>query len=346
MKAFLPLPKPQVGDTAAIVSPSAALAEFFPWVHDLGLTRLRDEFGLIPKEYPTTRRHGSSYKERAYDLMSAFQDESVKAVLSTVGGEDEIGLIKYLDPEVFLAHPKPFFGYSDNTHIHNFLWRLGIPSYYGFSTLAHMAMEGGMHDLTVRSLRHAFFESGPMTLEVGTEFTDINLDWADKANMDLVRPMEPNDGWYWDGDTDACGILWGGCYEVLQELFVEGRYVPDDEDMDGIVFYMETSELIPDPFLVGYFLTGLGERGWLDRFSAILVGRPKAWSLSCQNDPAVRAEYRSAQRESILSAVRTYNHRIPVVQNLDFGHTDPQAIIPNGGWAEVVSSTRTITLTY
>lgn len=63
--------------------------------------------------------------------MGTFTDPANKAVFTSIGGEDQIKLIKYLDADIIRVNPKPFIGYSDNTHIYNFLWRLGIPSYYG-----------------------------------------------------------------------------------------------------------------------------------------------------------------------------------------------------------------------
>src|SRR6185437_10917693 len=127
---------------------------------DLGLKRLQEVFCLVPKEYPTTRTMGASLEDRTRDVMAAFADPANKAVIASVGGWDQIRLIKLLEPQVFLDNPKPFFGYSDNTHLHNFLWNLGIPSYYGGSTLTQYAMQGGMHDFTVRFLRHALFDEG------------------------------------------------------------------------------------------------------------------------------------------------------------------------------------------
>ena len=344
MKQFCTLTKPVPGDTVAIVSPSAALPGLFPWVHELGLRRLRDEFGLVPKEYPTTRQMGSSYEDRARDVMAAFADPAVKVVFTSIGGEDEIGLIKHLEPSVFVANPKPFFGYSDNTNLHNFLWNLGIPSFYGGSTMVQLGMPGAMLPITVRSLYRAFFETGAFQVEASDQFTDIELDWTDPDNLNRIRPMEPNDGLIWDGDQDATGTLWGGCLEVLYGILTSGRFMPNDEDMDGVVLFVETSEEVPPAFAVGYFFTALGERGWLDRLSGILVGRPKAWTLEHQIEPAARAAHRQAQRDAIVTAVRAYNKRIPIVMNLDFGHTDPQIIIPSGGTARIDASNRRVFL--
>ena len=344
MKSFVTLPKPTPGSVAAVVSPSAGLPGLFPWVQDLGLRRLRDEFGLIPREYPTTRQMGASYEDRARDLMAAFADPDVTVVIASIGGEDEIGLIKHLDPAVFLAHPKPFFGYSDNTNLHNFLWRLGLPSFYGLSTMVQLGMPGGVLPLTSRSLRHALFGAGECEVEVSTEFTDIELPWDDPANLTRSRPLEPNDGLIWDGTDDAEGTLWGGCFEVLLGILVAGRFTPADDDLDGVVLYLETSEETPDPFVVRYFLTALGERGWLDRIAGLLVGRPKAWTAKKPLDAPARAAYRQAQRKAVVKAVRRYNRTIPIVMNLDFGHTDPQIIIPSGGRARIVTSQRRVFL--
>jgi muramoyltetrapeptide carboxypeptidase LdcA involved in peptidoglycan recycling len=128
MKSFVNLPKLYPGDQVAVISPSAGLPGKFPWVQDLGLDRLQRIFGLKPKEFPTTRLMGSTLQDRARDIMAAFADPENKAVLSSIGGSDQIKLIKYLEPQVFRDNAKPFFGYSDNTHLHTFLWRLGIPS--------------------------------------------------------------------------------------------------------------------------------------------------------------------------------------------------------------------------
>jgi muramoyltetrapeptide carboxypeptidase LdcA involved in peptidoglycan recycling len=344
MKHFVSLAKPVPGDVAAVVSPSAALPGLFPWVQELGLRRLRDDFGLVPKEFPTTRQMGSSYEDRARDIMDAFADPQVKVVLSSVGGYDEIGLIKHLDPGVFLAHPKPFFGYSDNTNLHSFLWCLGIPSYYGCSTMVQLGMPGGMHAQTARSLRRALFDSGEIEAEASDQFTDIDLDWADPANLARFRPMEPNEGLIWDGEQDGEGRLWGGCLDTLIGILVSGQALPVDSDLDGAVLYLETSEDLPTAFTVGYFLTALGERGWLGRLNGILVGRPKAWAFANPGDAASRAAYRQSQRDAVVAAVRVYNEHIPIVMNMDFGHTDPQIIIPSGGWARILASSRRVHL--
>lgn len=74
----------------------------------------------------------------------------------------------------------------------------------------------------------------------------------------------------------------------------------------------------------------LGERGILERVRGVLVGRPKAWEFNKPQDVLAHKSYREQQRETIVNIVRTYNNSVPIVQNLDFGHTDPQIPIPYG----------------
>lgn len=343
---FVELPKLKKGDQVAVLSPSAGVPQLFPWVQDLGLERLRDVFELVPKEYPTTRVLGGSFEDRARDLMDAFADPEIKAVFSSIGGSQQIQMIKYLDPEVFKKNPKPFFGYSDNTNLHNFLWNNGIPSYYGGATMLQFAMHGGMHDLTVEFLQHALFDTGEFELKAASEYNDIGLNWADKENLTKTRIMEPNPGLLWDGEQDAEGILWGGCVEVLMLQGVTGKYLPKDSDIEGTILCIETAEDIPEHWIIEYLLMGFGERGWLDKFQAILVGRPKAWEFNKQNTTEQKAAYRKEQQETVVNTVRQYNKQIPIVQNVDFGHTDPQIALPFGRKARVLGSEKKIFLNY
>jgi len=272
--------------------------------------------------------------------MAAFADPKNKAVLTSIGGDDQIKILKYLDPDVLRSNPKPFFGYSDNTHLHNFLWCLGIPSYYGASILTQFAMQGSMHELTVKFVNHALFDTGEYELEVADEYNDEGFDWGDKANLAKSRKLEPNDGLFWDNPADVDGILWGGCLETLIAESAAARYLPNESELDGTILFLETAEDIPDPWIVQDLLTGFGERGWFDRFKAILVGRPKAWEFDKPQSPEEKAAYRHTQRETVVRVVREYNPVIPIVQNLDFGHTDPQIVLPMGGTARLTSDRR------
>src|SRR3954464_623337 len=104
------------GDRVAVVSPSFAAPAVAVAVHEQALRRLTEVTGLVPVEYPTTRRLDASAADRAADLNAAFGDPSIRAVLATIGGEDQITVVPHLDPDLVRRDPKPFLGYSDNTN--------------------------------------------------------------------------------------------------------------------------------------------------------------------------------------------------------------------------------------
>jgi muramoyltetrapeptide carboxypeptidase LdcA involved in peptidoglycan recycling len=324
------LQKLKKGDKVAILSPSFAAPGKWPQVYELGLKRLRDVFGLEPVEFPATKKIGASKEDRSKDLIDAFENKEIKAVIASLGGDDQITYIKNLPAAPFVNNPKPFFGFSDNTHFENFLWLHGIPSYYGGSLFTEFAMQKQMDPYTIEYLKHALFDEGEFELKPSDIYNDIGLDWNDLANLEKERVYEKNDGWFWDGTQDAAGITWGGCVESIDELLRHGVQIPSLQDFENIVLFTETSEEIPPADYVYRVYRALGERGILQRAKAVLAGRPKAWEFSKERTAAEKSVYRKSQREAIIGAVREYNQSIPIVQNIDIGHTAPQISLPNG----------------
>jgi len=91
------------GDKVAVLSPSFAAPGLAPEVREQAMVRLRALTGLVPVEYPTTRRIGASAHDRARDLDAAFADPEVRAVLATIGGEDQITVVPDLDARLVRA---------------------------------------------------------------------------------------------------------------------------------------------------------------------------------------------------------------------------------------------------
>ena len=92
------------------------------------------------------------------------------------------------------------------------------------------------------------------------------------------------------------------------------------------------------------FRSGFGERGWFDKIKAVIVGRPKAWEFDKPNTAEQKAKYRKEQRDEIVGSIRQYNATIPIIQNLDFGHSDPQILLPNGGKIKINTQEKSIKL--
>ncbi|WP_338898895.1 S66 peptidase family protein [Streptomyces sp. TG1A-60] len=341
-------PKPAPGDRVAVISPSAGLPELFPRPYELGLERLREEYGLEPVEYPTTRKMGTTPRERADDIHAAFADPDVKAVFTSIGGDDQISVLPLLDRELLRDRPKPFFGMSDNTNLLAFLYNAGVVGYHGGTVMTSLGRPGAMDRLTADSLRAALFTSGPYELRPAERFNDVNRDWADPATFDAEPETVPGTGWTWvNPERVVEGRTWGGCLEILGWLLMADREVPRDLSvLDGGVLFLETSEELPSGEEVFRILRNMGERGLLRRFAALLMGRPKSWSFERPNTPEEAARYAAGQREAVLRAMRTYAPDSMIVFDVDFGHTDPQLVIPYGGVIRVDGPARRITVTY
>lgn len=340
-------PKPGPGDRVAVLSPSAGMPELFPRPFELGLRRLRDDFGLVPVEYPTTRKLGAPAAGRAADIHAAFADPGITAVIASIGGDDEITVLPHLDAGLLREHPKPFFGYSDNTCLLAYLWRLGIVSYHGGSVMVQFGRPGAMHPDSAASLRAALLTAGDYEITAATAYTDMERDWADEATFLAEPELRPCPGWTWHGGGRVVeGTTWGGNLEVLAWLLMSGRQIPPDDELAGAVLILETSEELPPAVEVYRILRSMGERGLLGLFPAILFGKPKAWSLDRRTTPDEREQYRSDQREAVLRALGEYAPDAMVVLDLDIGHTDPQVVIPYGGRIRVDGVQRRITVRY
>lgn len=157
---------------------------------------------------------------------------------------------------------------------------------------------------------------------------------------------EKNKGWFWDGISKTEGITWGGCVESVDELLRHGIQIPSLEEFENVILMMKTSEEMPSADSVARVYRALGERGILKRIQGLLVGRAKAWEFSQPYTTEQRNEYRNTQREMTIKIVRAYNKKIPIVQNMNFGHTDPQIPMPYGMPCKIDCPSRKIFVTF
>ncbi|MGW3465644.1 S66 family peptidase [Streptomyces olivaceoviridis] len=340
--------KPVPGDRMAVLSPGSGLPGILPLPHELGLRRLREDFGLEPVEYPITRPMGSTPRERAADIHAAFADPTIKAVMASIGGGDQITVLPHLDRELIRAHPKPFFGSSDNTDLLLFLHNLAIVGYHGACLMTELGRPYAPHPMTADSVRAALFTRGPYELRPAERYRDTDRDWADPATCDAEPDSQPGGGWIWHRpDRVVEGRAWGGNLEILSWLLMADREIErDPAAYDGGVLFLETSEELPSATEVFRILRNRGERGLLERFPALLMARAKAWSFQRPNDADAKRRYATEQREAVLRALEVYAPHTMAVFDVDFGHTDPQVVIPHGGQVCVDGPARRITVTY
>lgn len=325
-------PKASPGDKVAVLSPSFAAPGFAPEVHEQALRRLVELTGLVPVEYPTTRRLGASAVDRAADLNAAFGDPEIRAVLATVGGEDQITVVPHLDPALVRADPKPFLGYSDNTNLLSWLWTQGVAGFYGGSTQVQLGPGPAVDDVHARSLRAALLTGERLEVTEPGESEDFGVDWQDPAALTQYGEREPTEPWTWAGpQRSVTGPTWGGCIEVVQWILTAGRFPQDPAVLDGGVLLLETSEELIPAREFGWIVRSLGERGLLAAVDAVVVARPPTSDFTRRPSAAERAALRAAQRDTAIETVHAYNPDAVVVVGVPFGHTRPQWVLPYGG---------------
>src|SRR5215216_4494465 len=172
------------GDKVATVSLSWGGASVFPHRYEVGVQQLKDEFDLEVVEMLNTIREtdwlARNPKARADDFMQAFSDASIKGIFSTIGGDDSIRLLPFINFHVIRNNPKVFMGYSDTSISHLVCYKAGLVSFYGPSIMAEFAENGGMFPYLIQSLRQTIFSSEVIgEVKPSTEgWTVEHLDWG------------------------------------------------------------------------------------------------------------------------------------------------------------------------
>src|SRR3990172_8620311 len=126
-------------DVIGIISPSWGGPSVFPHIYENGLKNLK-ALGFEVKEFPTARgdaKYQYQYpRVRAEDVNAAFAEKEVKGIITTIGGDDSVRILPFLNKETITNNPKFFMGYSDTTILTTFLRSLGMVSFNGPSIMA------------------------------------------------------------------------------------------------------------------------------------------------------------------------------------------------------------------
>lgn len=340
-------PKARPGDRVAVLSPAFAAPAVAPGIHEQGMRRLRELTGLEPVEYPTTRMLDASPEARAADVNAALADPGIRAILATIGGDDQITVTRHVDTALLAADPKPFLGFSDNTNLLNLWWGAGVRAFHGGSTQLHLGTGPGADPEHAASLRAALLDGGELELTEPGWSQDHGHEWDDPRALTDNRP-DPRapEPWSWAGPAAlVSGPTWGGCLEIVDWLGL-ARRLPDPEALEGGILLVETSEERPDAATVGRWLRALGEGGILGAIAGVLAARPITRDRGEPDEAARRAAERAAQRDAIVETVARYNPDAVVATGVPFGHTRPQWIVPYGGILTLDGAERRVSASY
>ena len=204
--------------------------------------------------------------------------------------------------------------------------------------MAGFAENAGMFPYMANSVRRTLFSAEPTGVIAPNRagWTVEYLPWENPENQSIRRKLNPCTGWRFHQQAGIVeGLLFGGCVEVLDWL--RGTDYFSADDLHGAVLFLETSEDAPPPTFLTEFVRCLGAMGILEGLAGILLGRPGGGV-----DPNTFHAYDDA----LCKAVREEHglSDMPIVTNMDFGHTDPMFVLPIGMKARIDSAKQEIAI--
>lgn len=347
--------KPQVlqaGDTIATISLSKGLAGILPQRYQQGKRQLEETFGIKVIETPhALEKIDDLYHHpewRLNDLMWAFENPGVKAIISNIGGDDTNRLINLMNEKHFniiRQNPKIFMGFSDTTINHFMCYKAGLSSFYGGSTLFTFAENGGIPAYTINNMKKTLFSREPIgILSESPEFIIDTVDW--NIQNAPIRPRRKGTPWrYIQGEKIVQGRLIGGCFDSFMECLNGTSLWLEATEFKNTILFLEICEDMPSPYVVKLWLRLLGVQGILNQINGILFARPgnDIWKNPSDADNWVQRypEYDLP----FLEVCKEFNRTdLPIVTNMDFGHTMPQFILPYGVLCEINPHLKTVTL--
>lgn len=252
----------------------------------------------------------SDYKKRAEDIMDAFRDKNIKAIFTIIGGFNSNQVLPFLDYEIIKANPKIVCGFSDITALLNGIRaKTGMITFYG-PHYSSIGMKKG-NEYTLNCLQRMLFE-GKSDFAPSAEWSD-DLWFIDQEKRDFIK----NDGWWVLQDGNAQGVLEGGNISTLVLL--------GGTDF-AVKFEQPTILALENCFISGADkkeflrqLQAMVQRADFVNVRALLIGR-------FQKDSKVSR----ADLEYIVSSIPQLKG-LPIIANMDFGHTTPIATLPLGG---------------
>jgi len=254
----------------------------------------------------------SSIQQRAEDINQAFADKSVQAVFTVLGGFNSNEILKYIDYEAIKKNPKIFIGFSDITALHAAIYaQTGLVTYYG-PHYSSLGMLKGC-EYTLENMQKMLFEKGEKELQPSNEWSDDPW-YIDQQNREFIK----NEGWWHIQKGNASGRIIGGnlCTFILNN---GTPYEPKFEE-DTILF-IEDDHLSDLPTF-DRNLVALINREDFKNVKGLVIGR-------FQKESKITRE----SLEFILDKAELKN--MPIIANIDIGHTTPLATIPLGGQAKI-----------
>ncbi|RDI45565.1 S66 family peptidase [Falsibacillus pallidus] len=317
------------GDTVGIITPSAPAPVLFKERYRRGIKQLENMGlkvieGSCSKEIQSYR--SSSIRARAEEINELIYNDDVKAIISTIGGSNSNSLLPYIDYGYLIKKPKIIMGYSDVTALLLGIYtKTGLATFYGPAVVPSF---GEFHEMLPKGKE--FFENivmlkkrAPYELEVPSEWTEEMIDWN---SQDREKKMVLNEGWKTIRGGNSTGVLIGGNLNTMSG-FIGSEYFPR---LKGAILFIEDS--FKDMAIQERSLSMLKVNGIFDEIAGLIIGKHEHFN---DLDSPFTFE------ELLIEVIGEIN--IPILANVDIGHTFPSHVFPIGIKATLDATKGTIT---
>ncbi len=310
------------GDEVRVVAPSTGIRIIGADSRETAAERfaemgLKVSFGANTTDENFDLMGTSSIEKRAADINDAFADPRVKAVFTIIGGFNSNQLLPFLDYEAIKKNPKIICGFSDITALLNGIYaKTGLVTFLG-PHYSSFGMRQGF-DYSWQAMRRMLTEDGKAEIRPSAEWSDDPW-FIDQEKREFIK----NEGWWRICPGEAEGTLVGGNLGTLM-LLLGSEYWPGFKP-GTILLAEDCFESAGDAKKFLRNLQALAYQPDFKNVRGLLIGRfQKASGMTRE------------LLEYIVSSIPQLDG-LPVIANLDFGHTTPNLTLPIGGRGKITS---------
>lgn len=299
--------------TVGIFSPSSS-AKFIE-NNPLRYSYLKDNVINVyehPQTLMLTAHTAGSIKDRINAIYDLLKDPKIDILMAYWGGANTNELLPHLDFEMFKKYEKPIVGYSDTSALLLTVNKFaGIKTYMGPCGVTFDKLSPFKYSLDY--FKKVIIEKQKEVIINDSETYADDEYWL-KENP-TKREIKKNEGRKIYKEGEAEGEILASNLQTLMVL-AGTKYFPN---LENKILFLEEEELQPTS-MIHRFFTHLSEVCDLQKVKGICIGRFCEKSGFSKDDPETFIYDR------VFSSLN-----IPIIYNLDFGHSDPLFTIPIGG---------------